>query len=78
MLQTYKGHFREGRFVSLQNPPIPEYVEVFVVVTDKTVSVEQAFEESAQIADSRKSNLALPPTLDTRGWKFDREDANAR
>jgi len=27
---------------------------------------------------TRKSDLALPPTLDTRGWKFDREEANER
>ncbi|MCL1919397.1 MAG: hypothetical protein FWG14_14075 [Peptococcaceae bacterium] len=26
----------------------------------------------------RKSDLALPPTLDTRGWKFSREEANER
>ena len=27
---------------------------------------------------SRKSDLLLPPTLDTIGWKFSREEANAR
>jgi hypothetical protein len=26
----------------------------------------------------RKSDLLLPPTLDTKGWKFDREEANER
>ena len=26
----------------------------------------------------KKSDLLLPPTLDTRGWKFDREEANER
>jgi archaellum biogenesis ATPase FlaH len=26
----------------------------------------------------RKSDLILPPTLDTRGWKFSREEANER
>ena len=27
---------------------------------------------------SKKSDLALSPTLNTNGWKFDREEANAR
>jgi len=27
---------------------------------------------------SRKSDLILPPTIDTRKWKFDREEANER
>ena len=26
----------------------------------------------------RKSDLLLPPTLDTKGWKFSREEANER
>jgi len=26
----------------------------------------------------RKSDMILPPTLDTRDWKFDRGDANKR
>jgi len=29
-------------------------------------------------ATVRKSDMILPPTLDTRDWKFDREDANER
>jgi len=72
MVQTYQGHFQDGRFISPQSPTIPEYVEVFVVVTNKSIPVVQSKTQK------RKSDLILPPSLDTRGWKFDREDANAR
>ena len=27
---------------------------------------------------TKKSDMLLPPTLKTKGWKFDREEANAR
>ena len=33
MVQTFQGHFQDGRFVSLQTAAIPEYVEVVIVVT---------------------------------------------
>ena len=86
MVQTFQGYFQEGRFVSPQAASIPECVEVYVVVTNKAVSAEQAesqkkrqtFVEFTQDAKTRKSDLILPPTLDTRGWRFDRGEANAR
>lgn len=31
-----------------------------------------------EAASSRKSNMLLPPTLDTSNWKFIREEANER
>ena len=37
MVQTFQGHFQEGRFVSPQTAEIPEYVEVVVVVTGKVI-----------------------------------------
>ena len=37
MLQTYRGHFRNGYFVPLEEAVIPENVEVFVVITDNKV-----------------------------------------
>jgi len=76
MVRTYQGYFQEGRFISPKNFSIPEYVEVFVVVTDKSVSTQES--EIFNADTFRKSNLILPPSLDTRGWKFDREEANAR
>ena len=56
MVQTYQGYFEEGRFVSTHTSSIPDYVEVYVVVTGKTASTEitkaqkqrQAFEEFIQ------------------------------
>ena len=34
---------------------------------------------SVQVEEvSSISDMLLPPTLDTRGWKFDREEANER
>ena len=79
MVQTFQGYFQEGRFVSPQAASIPEYVEVYVVVTNKAVHAEQSeSQKKGQAAKTRKSDLILPPTLDTRGWKFDREEANAR
>ncbi|MCL1878935.1 MAG: DUF2281 domain-containing protein [Defluviitaleaceae bacterium] len=42
MIKAFQGHFQEGRFVSPQTAAIPEYVEVFIVVTDKTVPATQA------------------------------------
>jgi len=41
MLQTLQGYFQEGRFVSPQSASIPENVEVFVVVTEKTIQAQQ-------------------------------------
>lgn len=52
MVKTFQGHFQEGRFVSPQSAAIPEYVEVFIVVTDKPISTsnpqKQAFEDFAR------------------------------
>ena len=30
-----------------------------------------------EFTDSQKSDMLLPPTLDTTNWKFSREEANA-
>ena len=38
MVQTIQGHFQAGRFVPIEKTIIPEFVEVFVVVTDKAVA----------------------------------------
>ena len=56
MIETVQGYFQEGRFVSPQQDTIPDYVEVYVVITNKTVLSEktkaqkqrQAFERFAQ------------------------------
>ena len=56
MIQAVQGYFHEGRFVSSQQGLIPDYVEVYVVVTNKIVSSDrtkaqkqrQAFERFVQ------------------------------
>ncbi|MCL1996605.1 MAG: DUF2281 domain-containing protein [Defluviitaleaceae bacterium] len=40
MLQTIQGYFEDGRFVALKQAEIPNNVEVFVVVTDNPVPLE--------------------------------------
>ena len=37
MIQAIQGYFQEGRFVSAHQGIIPDYVEVYVVVTNKVV-----------------------------------------
>ena len=41
MVQTFQGYFQEGRFVSPQTDSIPEYVEVYVVVTNNPVTAKK-------------------------------------
>ena len=54
--------------------------QVFVIVLEhKPIMQNSSAAEAQRKANSiRKSDLLLPPTLDTRGWKFDREEANER
>lgn len=60
--------------------PIPaEYrskitAEVKVIVLKMKPDASGAGKANA----ARKSDLLLPPALDTSGWKFSREEANAR
>jgi len=60
--------------------PIPEefrskitsYVKVIVLET------KQNGLNLTEANKGYKSDLLLPPTLDTKGWKFSREEANER
>jgi hypothetical protein len=40
MIQTYQGYFQEGRFISSHVGEIPDHVEVYIVVTNKTVPMK--------------------------------------
>ena len=40
MLQTIPGYFQGEKFVPLQQTKIPDYVEVYVVVTNKPVEAK--------------------------------------
>ena len=42
----------------------------------KVILLEEVLNVEAN--ERNKSDLLLPPILDTRGWKFDREEANER
>jgi hypothetical protein len=42
MVQTYQGYFQEGRFISSNTNDIPDFVEVYIVVTNKTVPMSNS------------------------------------
>ena len=60
--------------------PIPEELKNRITSNVRIIVLENKPSELAQEgADERpKSDLLLAPTLDTRGWTFDREEANER
>ncbi|MDR1706226.1 MAG: hypothetical protein LBS19_16310 [Clostridiales bacterium] len=75
-MQTYEFYATpENGFI-----PIPEkyrdsikrHVKVIVMDEKITQTVDGKTEGFDRI------DLLLPPTLDTRGWKFNREEANER
>jgi len=59
---------------------IPEQYRKKITTGVKVILLEQSSRSSEQrkAKPSRKSDLLLPPTAKTNGWKFDREEANAR
>ena len=38
MLQTHRGYFNNGKFISLQADIIPNNVEVYVVITENAIT----------------------------------------
>ena len=59
---------------------IPEQYRPLIKSWVKVILLEQApSNETTQKADAlRKSDLLLAPSMKTNGWKFNREEANAR
>jgi len=60
--------------------PIPEEFRNRITSDVKVIVLETkqngfGFKEAN---NGYKSDLLLPPTLDTKGWKFNREEANER
>ena len=53
--------------------PIPEEFRNRITSNVKVIVLETEFNNQEY-----KSDLLLPPTLDTKGWKFNREEANER
>jgi hypothetical protein len=65
MIRTFQGHFHEGRFVSPQPVAIPEYVEVFIVVTDKPISVANPQQRASEdIARSTVGTESVTDVID--------------
>jgi len=59
---------------------IPEQYRTFIKSGVKVILLKQKpSNEAAQKIDAlRKSDLLLAPSMKTNGWKFNREEANAR
>lgn len=59
---------------------LPENLKDRITSTVKVFVMEVTTEKADDDKNNSppKSSLILPPTLDTRGWKFDREEANER
>jgi hypothetical protein len=59
---------------------IPEQYKNRITSGVKVILLEQKpndyYKEEANAYP--KSNLLLPPTMNTKGWRFSREEANAR
>ena len=60
--------------------PIPEKYKNLIIDDVMVIVLEKKPWEFShdEINARKKTDLLLPPTLDTRGWKFDREEANER
>ncbi|MCL2188886.1 MAG: hypothetical protein FWC16_08195 [Defluviitaleaceae bacterium] len=60
MVQTFQGHFQEGRFVSTHNTTIPECVEVFIIVTGNPIQAKANEQRLAFDEFTKKINEAAP------------------
>jgi adenylate kinase len=60
--------------------PIPEQYKnqitdnIFVIVLEKPPTIFNREEANAR----KKTDMLSPPSLNTKGWKFNREEANGR
>ncbi len=50
MIQTYRGYFQNGRFISLENISIPENVEVLITITNKKLVADIALASEHALA----------------------------
>jgi len=60
--------------------PIPEQLRARITSSIKVIILEELYDMPSyeDVNVRRKSDLLLPPTLDTSEWKFSREEANER
>jgi hypothetical protein len=67
-MQAIQGTYNNGTFTLNSQAPVK---------TGKIIVVFEGVHEQNTKSESIK-NLLLPPTLDTKNWRFNREEANAR
>jgi hypothetical protein len=58
--------------------PVPEPYRSRINKNVKVIIFERKSSQSEKETKINKADLLLPPSLDTRGWKFDKEEANER
>ena len=58
--------------------PIPEEFRNRITSNVKVIVLETKPFGFKEINKGNKTDLLLPPALDTKGWKFNREEANER
>ena len=57
---------------------IPERYRNKIKADVKVILLEEVSEQNDSKSVRQKSDLLLPPTMKTKGWKFNREEANER
>lgn len=58
--------------------PVPEPYRSKMKKNVKVIVLERWSSVNDKQGIAKKTDLLLPPSLDTRGWKFDKEEANER
>jgi len=87
-VQAYSAYYENGSIIPIGNPTIPEGRRIIITVLDEAieiprVNIVRAVELSTH-AEPGKSKRLLTSNdfaaikLDTKGWKFDRDEANER
>ncbi len=73
-MRLFNGTFHNGAIVLGEDSPFAEGEELTVCVLGKQVKRQRPEEITYEELDALFGNV----TVDTRGWKFSREEANAR
>ena len=64
MPQAYQGYFQEGKFISLQKDSIPDFVEVYVIVTSKILpEVETKVQKQRKAFDKFAQAISIAEPL---------------
>jgi hypothetical protein len=58
--------------------PVPEPYRSKINKNVRVIILERWPSQNEKGVTAKKSDLLLPPSLDTRGWKFNKEEANER